>query len=374
MAPEKQTHHIPLDLYFKVFGALLVMTALTVIASRIDLGSMNTVNRHGHRLGEGRPRARVLHHLKYDDKIYAVAFGSAVFFLVLLYFFCWIDIYTRIIATQHHMNLLKAYGQLTKSGIILFSVVSRDGRLRGQLSARSSLRSHAHARLVPGLYFTSAGSFALNQAQEWKNDARMPRTRGRPIPLGIFSPLQAYVIGVLLLVPGLFLMRVLGPYPAGLALFTVFLYNGVYTMYWKKRWVFGAVPGAIPGAMPVVIGYCGQLDRALAARLRLSLLVMFLWQMPHFWALAIRFRDDYAKGGFPVMPVKLGVERSLYHIGLYMFTYVGVALTAPFFSAIAPALFVTWCCRCRRKSCGSFSNTSVRSTPRPGCRSSCGPI
>ena len=185
--------------------------------------------------------------------------------------------------------------------------------------------------LCVGLYFTSAGSFALNQAQEWRADALMPRTRARPIPRGTFSPLQGYLIGFLLVIPGLLCLRLLGPWPAGLALFTVILYNGVYTLYWKRRWVFGAVPGAIPGAMPVVIGYSVNTTELLRPDCVYLFLVMFLWQMPHFWALAIRFRDDYAKGGFPVLPVKLGVRRSLYHIGLYMFTYVGVALTAPFF-------------------------------------------
>ena len=60
-------------------------------------------------------------------------------------------------------------------------------------------------------------------------------------------------------------------------------------------------------------------------------LIMFLWQMPHFWTLAIKYKDDYAAGGIPTLPVKLGVKKTLYHIGLYTFAYAGVALSAPFF-------------------------------------------
>ena len=102
MAPEhKETHHIPLNLYFKVFGALLLMTALTVAASRVDFGSMNTVIAMAIASVKAGLVLAFFMHLKYDDKIYAVAFGSAVFFLVLLYFFCWIDIYTRIL--QHNI-------------------------------------------------------------------------------------------------------------------------------------------------------------------------------------------------------------------------------------------------------------------------------
>jgi len=102
MAPEhKETHHIPLDVYFKVFGALLVMTLLTVAASRVDFGSMNTVIAMAIASVKAGLVLAFFMHLKYDDKIYAVAFGSAVFFLVLLYFFTWIDIYTRIL--QHNI-------------------------------------------------------------------------------------------------------------------------------------------------------------------------------------------------------------------------------------------------------------------------------
>jgi len=60
-------------------------------------------------------------------------------------------------------------------------------------------------------------------------------------------------------------------------------------------------------------------------------LIMFLWQMPHFWALAIRYRKDYASAGVPVISVSLGVERTLYHTGLYTFAYVAVAMMSPWF-------------------------------------------
>ena len=95
----KQPHHIPLDLYFKVFGGLLILTAITVAASRVDFGSFNTVIAMLIASVKAGLVLAFFMHLKYDDKIYAVAFGSAVFFLLVLYFFSWIDIYTRIL--QH---------------------------------------------------------------------------------------------------------------------------------------------------------------------------------------------------------------------------------------------------------------------------------
>ena len=130
---------------------------------------------------------------------------------------------------------------------------------------------------------------------------------------------------------GVFFLFLLSELTAWLGVVTVILYNGLYTLFWKRRWVFGTVPGAIPGAMPVVIGYAAGGSTIMQMECLYLFLIMFLWQMPHFWSLAIRYKEDYLKGGFPVMPAKLGTERALYHIGLYTFAYVGLALVAPWF-------------------------------------------
>lgn len=226
---------------------------------------------------------------------------------------------------------IKAYSQLTKTGIVVFSVVSALAGYAVSFSAGQAFDPLNPLILVAGLYFAAAGCFALNQAQEWRRDQRMDRTSKRPIATGFLSPWQGYVIGVLMVLAGYLLLSLLGPMPANLVLLTVFLYNVVYTLLWKRYWIFGAVPGAIPGAMPVVIGYSANSPNIFSPESVYLFLLMFLWQMPHFWSLAIRFREDYEKGGFPVLPVRLGVNRALYHIGLYVFTYVGVALAAPWF-------------------------------------------
>mgnify|MGYP001259479005 CR=1 FL=1 len=229
------------------------------------------------------------------------------------------------------MRLLKAYSQLTKTGIILFALVSALAGYAMSFQMHQAFDPMQPVLLVVGLYLAAGAGFAFNQAQEWRIDARMQRTRGRPIPSGLIRPWQAYALGTLMAIPGLLLLFVLGAWPAGLTLLTLFLYNVVYTLFWKRRWVFGAVPGAIPGAMPVVLGYSVNTAEIWRPECVYLFLVMFLWQMPHFWSLAIRFREDYQRGGFPVLPVSLGVPRALYHVGLYVFTYVGVALMAPWF-------------------------------------------
>ncbi len=229
------------------------------------------------------------------------------------------------------MKYWKAYSQLTKTGIILFSLVSALAGYAVSFHAAQEFDWIHPVLLCVGLYFTAAAGFAINQAQEWRRDGLMARTKDRPIPRGFLQPWQGYAIGGIFAVIGLFTLLLLGPLPALLTLATLFLYNVVYTLFWKRRWVFGAVPGAIPGAMPVVIGYSVNSSNLLHPECVYLFLVMFLWQMPHFWSLAIRFREDYESGGFPVLPVQLGPGRALYHVGLYLFTYVGVALMAPLF-------------------------------------------
>jgi heme o synthase len=227
--------------------------------------------------------------------------------------------------------MLKDFFSLTKLGIVIFALVSALAGYAVSLDIHQPFDPWTLGLLIVGLYLVAAGSFAFNQAQEWRLDAKMPRTQGRPIPRGAMSAWQAYVAGVLMMVFGLLALRLIGPWPAGLALVSVLLYNGTYTLFWKRRWMFAAVPGAIPGAMPVVIGFSVNSPNIFRPECLYLFLVMFLWQMPHFWALAIRFREDYKAGGIPVLPVSLGVPRTLLHIGLYLFAYVGVALSAPWF-------------------------------------------
>lgn len=225
--------------------------------------------------------------------------------------------------------MLKSYLELTKSGIVIFVIFSGlVGFVLGTPFGRPFEISGVLVFLM-GLYFLSSGSLAINQAQEWRLDKQMNRTLNRPIPSGKVQPWQAYVLGFVFCLVGLFFLKLFNNLAAGLGLFTVVLYNLLYTLYWKKKWTFGAVPGAIPGALPVSIGFACNNENLLDPVHLYLFLILFIWQMPHFWTLAIRFKDDYGKAGIPVLPYMLGVHRTIYHIGLYVFAYLAVALTAP---------------------------------------------
>lgn len=228
---------------------------------------------------------------------------------------------------------MRLFWDLTKSGIVCFVLVSG---LAGYALSFSPYADFQFGHLLAtmfSLYFFSAGSFALNQAQEWQIDKRMPRTISRPIPSGQISVLQAVVLGVGFVVLGVLFGWLVNVQVMLLGLSTVVLYNLLYTLYWKKKWAFGAVPGAIPGAMPVVIGYAANSADLFQPELIYAFLIMFLWQMPHFWSLAIRFKDDYSKGGIPVLPTQIGTDATLFHMGLYMFAYVGLAIASPWFTS-----------------------------------------
>jgi heme o synthase len=241
---------------------------------------------------------------------------------------------------------VRLFLDLTKSGIVVFVLVTG---LAGYFLSWPPYQPVDVAHLVltmAALYFFSAGSFAINQAQEWRADSEMPRTAKRPIPSGRVSTYQAWFLGIVFVIFGticglLVTPSVTGvpstsdvPWVAILGLSTVILYNLLYTLLWKKKWAFGAVPGAIPGAMPVVIGYAANTDQFMTPELVYVFMLLFLWQMPHFWSLAIRFKDDYRLGKFPVLPVAIGTEATLFHIGLYMFAYVALAVAAPWFTAV----------------------------------------
>ena len=183
-----------------------------------------------------------------------------------------------------------------------------------------------------GFILLAAGSCALNQVQEVELDASMRRTSHRPIPAGKISWIFGFRLSLALLCLGLFFLSVVSVKASLLGMATVFMYNGLYTMWFKPKLAFAAIPGAIPGAMPVVIGYCAYEGASLfSADIVYLFLIMFLWQMPHFWALALRYREDYKKGGVPVLPIKFGDHFTKYQIGLYMFVYLSLAVLSPLF-------------------------------------------
>jgi len=158
------------------------------------------------------------------------------------------------------------------------------------------------AATVVGTLLTAFGANALNQYRERVIDARMERTRGRPLPAGRLSADVALVYGVAVSLLGAsMLLAWSGWLPAALAVATILLYVLVYTPL-KRVSTLNTFVGAVCGAIPPLIGWSAATG-GLATGAWLLFALLFVWQMPHFLALAWMYREDYARGGLRMLPV-----------------------------------------------------------------------
>lgn len=151
-----------------------------------------------------------------------------------------------------------------------------------------------------GTGLVAAGAAALNQLLEIKADARMRRTQDRPLPGGRIGEQDALFFGVFLSGFGLVWLGLLvNPLSSCLAALTLGSYLFIYTPS-KKISPLNTLIGAVPGALPPVIGWAGATER-LGPEAGFLFALLFLWQMPHFLAIAWLYRDDYARGGFRML-------------------------------------------------------------------------
>lgn len=226
---------------------------------------------------------------------------------------------------------MKSYFALTKIGITIFVIIAGIlGYLLGH-KASNPVEIGKLAYLTLGLYFLSGASFIFNQIQEREVDQLMERTRLRPVACFEMTVKKAWDLGAVFFVFGVCFLFLASTMSCLLGLVSVLTYNVFYTPIWKPKWVFGAVPGAIPGALPVLIGFAAGNNNIFSPEAVYIFVVLFLWQMPHFWTLAIKLKDDYRRAGIPVLPAQRDLESTQYYIGLYLFAYVGVVFAAPFF-------------------------------------------
>jgi len=153
-----------------------------------------------------------------------------------------------------------------------------------------------------GTALAAAGTLALNQFLEREVDARMERTRRRPLPDGRLRPMEALAFGTTMIVAGLaYLLLAVGGLPAAVTAATVTLYLFAYTPL-KVRSSLCMVVGAIPGALPPVTGWVAAREE-FGAGAGVLFAILFLWQLPHTLAIARLYQEDYARAGIRVLPV-----------------------------------------------------------------------
>jgi protoheme IX farnesyltransferase len=190
--------------------------------------------------------------------------------------------------------------ELTKPRIavmVLFTVAA--GAL---LACRGAVELGMLGHALLGTALVAAGASALNQLLERHTDARMRRTENRPLPAGRLQPVEVALFGAALGAGGLaYLAVTCRPMAVLVAAVTLVSYALVYTPL-KRRTTLNTLVGAVPGALPPVIGWAAMTNRIDTAAV-LIFLIIFVWQVPHFLAIAWIYRDDYGRAGLKMLPV-----------------------------------------------------------------------
>jgi heme o synthase len=188
------------------------------------------------------------------------------------------------------------------------------------------------------VFVLAAGASALNQYQERAIDARMKRTRHRPLPTRVISPSLALSIALLLIFAGLSLLALAGGEgPAFLGMIALAWYNGAYT-YLKRVTAFAAVPGAIVGMIPPVIGWTAAGGRLTDPRLLIVCLLFFLWQVPHFWLQVLHHGEEYEQAGLPSLSKVLGKKQIVRITAIWICSTAAASLMLPLYGNLTSPL------------------------------------
>jgi protoheme IX farnesyltransferase len=185
----------------------------------------------------------------------------------------------------------------------------------------------------------AGASGALNMWYDADIDAKMRRTRGRPVPSGKVQGADALALGITLSLFSVMLMGMaLNWFAAGLLAFTIAFYAVVYTMWLKRSTAQNIVIGGLAGALPPVIGWAAASGSA-PLNAWLLCAIIFFWTPPHFWALSLYTSEDYAKAGVPMMPVVAGAASTRRQILIYALLVVPLCL-APAITGLGGAAYL----------------------------------
>ena len=220
--------------------------------------------------------------------------------------------------------LARGYLALTKPRIIELLLVTT---VPAMIVAERGMPSFwlVLATLVGGS-FAAGSANTINCYVDRDIDVRMNRTSRRPLPKSVVTPAEALRFGVVLgILATVWLGLLVNWLSAGLALAAIGFYVFVYTIGMKRTTPSNIVIGGAAGCMPVLIGWSAVTNRVELPAFVLFA-VIFYWTPPHFWALAIKFKDDYARAGVPMLPVVAGLPETAKQIVLYSWAMVACSL------------------------------------------------
>ncbi|WP_119343068.1 heme o synthase [Facilibium subflavum] len=220
---------------------------------------------------------------------------------------------------------------LTKPGIIFGNIVTLCGGYF--IGAKGNFSAYTFSASLLGMAFVIACGCVLNNYIDRDIDCLMQRTKKRPSACGLlslqFALSYAFILGVL----GIFFLYVgTNLLTLVIALIGLFTYVVAYSLWFKRRSIFGTIIGAISGAVPPVIGYTAATNRFDVIAITLFL-ILFCWQMPHFFAIAIYRMSDYAAAKIPILPIKKGIAYTkinmLIFVMLYIIATLALTVVAP---------------------------------------------
>ncbi|MBE8182516.1 MAG: protoheme IX farnesyltransferase [Candidatus Portiera sp.] len=213
------------------------------------------------------------------------------------------------------MDIIKDYWQLCKPGVVLLMIITSLTGMFLAVPGIPPLNALLWGNL--GIALCAGGAAAINHTIEGYLDRLMNRTKGRPVASKRLTSLHASIFAGVLATSGFaILLLLVNPLTAYLTLLSLVGYAFIYTTYLKWATVQNVVIGGLSGAMPPLLGWTA-VTNSIDAYPLILVAIIFLWNPPHFWALVLQKKKEYAKTGIPVMPVIYGDEVARLHITLY---------------------------------------------------------
>ena len=213
------------------------------------------------------------------------------------------------------MSLLKSYYILCKPNVVYMMLITA---LVGMLLAQETVPSISYMFIaLLGIALCSGSAAAINQVIDRSADASMNRTDKRPLPQGDISPIHASIFALVIGFLGALILYIfVNTLTMYLTIASLIGYAFIYTVYLKRATPQNIVIGGLAGAAPPLLGWT-SITNSIDAYSLLLVLIIFIWTPPHFWALAIYRKDEYAKESIPMLPVTHGVAFTKLQIVLY---------------------------------------------------------
>jgi protoheme IX farnesyltransferase len=224
------------------------------------------------------------------------------------------NLYSQLFGLEK-VTLLRSYYELCKPNVVYMMLICA---FVGMLLAEESVSSFGYLFVsLTGIACCAASAAAVNQVIDRNTDASMTRTDQRPLPQGELSPTHASVFALIIGILGaLILYLYVNTLTMILTLASLVGYAFIYTVYLKRATPQNIVIGGLAGAAPPLLGW-SSISNSIDPHALLLVLIIFVWTPPHFWALAIYRKDEYAKESIPMLPVTHGVTFTKLQIVLY---------------------------------------------------------